>query len=102
MNFLSKLNKFNKCESPWRKVPYTSSTNKTHYLILSAQAYEVMLSGGGSWRNDITNWEEFVRTFVEKYWSCEVRREIKQKLEVGIYQCNESISRSEYFIEKVY
>lgn len=51
-------------------------------------------------KNEIWKWEEFKTAFELKYWSWEVQRSIRQKLEAEKFMHNGAFSRAEY-IERV-
>jgi hypothetical protein len=52
-------------------------------------------------KGDIKNWEDFENAFLSKYWSRDVQRGIRQRLETDKYRPGGNLSRAEYFVERV-
>jgi hypothetical protein len=52
-------------------------------------------------KNDIHNWESFADEFLRKFWSRELQKGIKARIENERYRTNGTLSRSEYFTERV-
>uniref|UniRef100_A0A1B6FER3 Retrotransposon gag domain-containing protein n=1 Tax=Cuerna arida TaxID=1464854 RepID=A0A1B6FER3_9HEMI len=52
-------------------------------------------------KDSIKCWNDFEQLFIARYWSREVQRGIKQRIEVEKYRPNGKLSRAEYFVERV-
>ncbi|KAG8278445.1 Anaphase-promoting complex subunit 1 [Homalodisca vitripennis] len=52
-------------------------------------------------KHDIKNWEDFAQEFTTKYWSRDVQRGIRAKIESEHYKNNGTLTRAEYFTERV-
>lgn len=52
-------------------------------------------------KDEIQNWNDFEQAFLAKFWSREVQRGIKQRIENEKYRPGGKLTRSEYFIERV-
>ncbi|XP_054280683.1 uncharacterized protein LOC128998533 [Macrosteles quadrilineatus] len=50
---------------------------------------------------DINSWERFSEEFTMKYWSREVQRGVRSKIEAEHYKPNGTLNRTEYFTERV-
>jgi len=52
-------------------------------------------------KRDITSWNSFSHEFLSKYWNRDIQRGIKAKIEAEKYRNNGTLSRTEYFTERV-
>ncbi|XP_054283797.1 TPR-containing protein DDB_G0280363-like [Macrosteles quadrilineatus] len=52
-------------------------------------------------KTDLSSWEQFSNEFEAKYWSREVQRSLRAKIESEKYRSNGTLSRSEYLTERV-
>jgi hypothetical protein len=52
-------------------------------------------------KRDITSWNSFSQEFLSKYWNRDIQRGIKAKIEAEKYRNNGTLSRTEYFTERV-
>lgn len=96
--FLSKLKRFYE-----RNVDNQKSNDESEHLL---DVIEQCLDHHASkWfelvKYQIKNWTDFEAMFLNKYWSHEVQRGIKQRIDVEKYRQDGRLSRAEYFIEKV-
>lgn len=52
-------------------------------------------------KENIETWHDFSSEFTNKYWSHEVQRGVKQRIEVEKYRPGGYLTRAEYFVERV-
>ncbi|KAG8306990.1 hypothetical protein J6590_034533 [Homalodisca vitripennis] len=100
MEFLQKIRRYYKKNIG--RVQLTHTSNTEHLIDI----LESSLEGHASrWfqliKHDIKNWEDFAQEFTTKYWSRDVQRGIRAKIESEHYKNNGTLTRAEYFTERV-
>lgn len=82
---------------------HLSKTNPTQFLyeIIEDSLEYHALKWWQLAKDHIFNWDDFSKAFLNRYWSKEVQRGIKQRIELERYRPDGRLTKAEYFVEKV-